>query len=333
MVWVDYKQLRKQLDIEQVIADYGIELRGSGNQKKGMCPSPSCRNPKDRTLSVNVARGIWRCWKCDARGNVIDFAALMEDLDPIDTKQFRQAAVLLQEKYKIASKQPQRSESNGRPQRRRPAANPGGKRRRKYINAPLDFALKNLDPEHPSIVNLGLSTETVEWFELGFCERRGLLQGRIAIPIHNPKGELVGYCGRIADETAVTAGNPLYLYPEKERVRSKDNAVFIFDRSSLLYNAHRITAPVENLIVVEDVRYVWTLHEMRADNVVALLGPCSTTQASLIGDLVVPSGTVWFLTASEDAIHTLAHAARTRMARWLIASDEESVKRHMRDIM
>src|SRR6185437_758181 len=62
-------------------------------------------------------------------------------------------------------------------------------------NKPLTFVLQNLQPEHPYLTERGLSSETIQTFGLGFCQK-GLLNGRIAIPIHNFKGELVAYAGR-----------------------------------------------------------------------------------------------------------------------------------------
>ena len=61
-------------------------------------------------------------------------------------------------------------------------------------NKPLGFALK-LDPDHPYLVERGISPELVERFGLGFCEK-GIMAGRVCIPIHNADGQLVAYAGR-----------------------------------------------------------------------------------------------------------------------------------------
>ena len=52
------------------------------------------------------------------------------------------------------------------------------------VNAPLDFSLKNLDPDHPYLSGRGFTKETIEKFELGFCSR-GLMKDRVAIPLRD----------------------------------------------------------------------------------------------------------------------------------------------------
>ena len=52
-------------------SDYGIELPpGAAGEVRVACPvcGPSHRHPRDRVLSVNVASGIWHCFRCDWRG-------------------------------------------------------------------------------------------------------------------------------------------------------------------------------------------------------------------------------------------------------------------------
>jgi hypothetical protein len=52
-----------------------------------------------------------------------------------------------------------------------------------------------LDPEHPYLAERGISRDLVERFGLGFCEK-GIMAGRICIPIHNIDGQTVAYAGR-----------------------------------------------------------------------------------------------------------------------------------------
>jgi hypothetical protein len=55
---------------------------------------------------------------------------------------------------------------------------------------------------------LGLHAETIEHFGAGYCTK-GLLKGRLAIPIHNGEGELVAYAGLAVEDDA----SPRYLFP------------------------------------------------------------------------------------------------------------------------
>ncbi len=62
------------------------------------------------------------------------------------------------------------------------------------INVPLTFELK-LDPDHPWFKQVGLLPHTVKEFGLGYCSK-GMMGGRIAFPIRNKRGDLIGYAGR-----------------------------------------------------------------------------------------------------------------------------------------
>jgi DNA primase len=77
-------------------------------------------------------------------------------------------------------------------------------------NPPLAFALKTLDPRHEQLAPLGLSTANLERFGAGYCTK-GLLKGRLAIPVHNARGDLVAYAGLAVEADA----SPRYLFPPK----------------------------------------------------------------------------------------------------------------------
>ena len=66
------------------------------------------------------------------------------------------------------------------------------------VNPVLDLKLK-LDHEHPFLAERGITPEVAEAFGIGFADR-GIMKDRIAIPIHNERGELVAYAGRYAKE-------------------------------------------------------------------------------------------------------------------------------------
>jgi len=375
MPWVDYKVLREKLAIAEVAADYGIELRGSGMQRKGLCPAPACAGAEKRTLSVNVDRGLWQCFKCQAKGNVIDLAAYATDLDPQDQRDFRKAALELQTKYRIEPTPPPRQPAKRNPQPRsrkrkvKPEPEPSEvqepavlesdpetadaadlelanepppkresipkryasaptarskERRVVLVNEPLDFDLKNLDPEHELVQALDLDPRTVEAFGIGFCERRGLFQGKVTFPLHDLDAKLVGYAGRDCAEDGQFTG---YTYPENERIRRRDNARLQFDRCRLLYGGDRLQGPVPNLIVVSDPYELWHLYEEDIDEVVALLGPATDHQREAIAGLTDEDSTIWFLSCHGDALGSLQQTARERRVRWVPTSDLTTVIR------
>jgi DNA primase len=147
------------------------------------------------------------------------------------------------------------------------------------VNAPLDFELKGLDRKHPYLLHRGFKPETIEHFCLGFCSR-GLLKNRVAIPLHDHEGKLVGYAGRVVDDAAITEDNPRYRFP---RARERDGKLFEFRKTLFLYNGFRFKEPLDDLAVVESFTSVWWLFQSGLPNAVGTMGAdCSEKQAELI---------------------------------------------------
>ena len=95
------------------------------------------------------------------------------------------------------------------------------------VNAPIDFELKTLDPNHPHLKVRGFTKETIRHFGLGFCNR-GMLNGRITIPLHDPQGRLVGYAGMLTKDAEISETNPKYRFPED---RGKDDVKLEFRKT------------------------------------------------------------------------------------------------------
>ena len=129
----------------------------------------------------------------------------LEGLNPDNPGDFRKAALFLQktfvgqdgeerEKRKAAPQEATR-ERSGREDIEEVTAGA-------VVNAPLDFELQGLAYDHPYLRERGFTEETIKTFGLGYCHR-GLMKGRIAIPLHDTDGTLIGYAGRIVDEEAI----------------------------------------------------------------------------------------------------------------------------------
>jgi DNA primase len=84
---VDTDLLRQQHPIVDLISHYGIELHRSGSAFTGRCPFHTDRGRPNLTAYPNSGR--WVCFRCDARGDVIDFVRQIEGLP------FREAAARL----------------------------------------------------------------------------------------------------------------------------------------------------------------------------------------------------------------------------------------------
>lgn len=132
------------------------------------------------------------------------------------------------------------------------------------VNAPLAFQLKDVNPKHPYLAERGISEATATEFGVGFFPGKGSMSGRVVIPIHNEKGDLVAYAGR-----ALNGAEPKYLFPPK------------FHKSLELFNLHRVKGK-GSVILVEGFFGVMRLWD-EGFGVVGLMGSSiSETQIQLL---------------------------------------------------
>ncbi|MFO1458230.1 MAG: CHC2 zinc finger domain-containing protein [Verrucomicrobiota bacterium] len=287
--WINFKELREKLNFETVLRDFGVEVKRNGAQHKGPCPLPGHQGErKAAAFSAELNRGLFRCFGCGRKGNVLEFAALMEEVDPENGAALRSVAVRLQDKYLRRERAPSPPQA-----RVIPTHLPKGETPKvTAVNLPLDFELKGLDPVHPGIKELGFTEETATTFGFGYTDR-GSLKGRIAIPLHNHQGRLVGYAGRILEDGRISPENPKYVFPER---RERNGVAHEFRRGEILYNAHRISTPGDEVLVVSEVEAAWTLHQCGWSTVVAVMGSgVSTTQLEILDRLVSPVGRIFVL--------------------------------------
>ena len=81
---IDYAALRKQISMEQVLAQLGCltRLKGTGVQRRGPCPIHAATDTRLRCFSVNLERKVFQCFHppCGAHGNVLDLWAAVRGL-------------------------------------------------------------------------------------------------------------------------------------------------------------------------------------------------------------------------------------------------------------
>lgn len=313
--WINFKELRARLDFEQVLRHYNVEVKRKGNQHHGFCPLPAHNGKRNSpSFSANLDRGIFQCFGCGAKGNTLEFAAMMEGVPLSDGTRFRELSNRLQERF--CPEVGTASTSKPEPKRVNDETKDDAPR---IINATLDFELKGLDPKHPYLLKRGFTQDTIDHFGLGFCSR-GYHKDRIAIPLHDHAGKLVGYGGRVVDDLTITEDNPRYRLPGD---RKRDGKVYEFRKTLFLYNGYRIKVPLDRLIVVESFTAVWWLVQNHLPDVVGTMGAdCSDTQAELIVSLVKPDGQVWAMTDGDPAgercaTAILARVAQHRLVRWV----------------
>jgi DNA primase len=78
---IDYRALRQQVPMEHVLdlIDYHPTSR-RGHQLRGACPFHDPAHPKPRCFSVELKRGLFRCFECGAQGNQLDLWARLRRL-------------------------------------------------------------------------------------------------------------------------------------------------------------------------------------------------------------------------------------------------------------
>lgn len=272
--WADFKKVKTSVTIEAVLQRYGLleKFERKGDRLSGPCPIHKGSNKKQ--FSVSISKGAWKCFSghCSKSGNVIDLVAAVENVP------FRTAAIMLQGWFGIeptsAKATVGRPDQEGKgkapvaeasattevgtpatPTAPTAATAPAGE----VANKPLTFELQ-LDPKHPYLEKRGLAPETVAHFGLGFASR-GSMKDRIAIPLHNEKGELVGYAGRwVATDSEIPSGEGKYKLPQG------------FHKSHVVYNLHRVPPDAKRVVLVEGFFSVFWLHQNGWPNVVSVMG-------------------------------------------------------------
>ena len=247
--------------MEAVLGHYNVRLRRVNQHAlRGLCPLPTHSSEKSKeSFGVDTRKNIWACQSnsCSAArqgkkgGNVLDFVSIME------RSSIRDAAIKLQEWFGAPQPSSKIQEGSTEPETKR-VAEKRGESADGEINKPLTFALKDVDPRHAYLQQRGVDEATAKHFGVGFFPGRGMMSGRVVVPIHNERGELIAYAGR-----AIDASEPKYKLPVG------------FKKSAVLFNLHRVLANNSRqdvVIIVEgffDCLKVW---QSGSQNVLALMG-------------------------------------------------------------
>ena len=277
--FVDFKAVKAAITMEQLLQHYGIldQFKRGTDSLNGPCPIHKGSNPTQ--FRVSTTKNLWNCFSdCEHGGNTLDFIVKMEkcsihaaalkaiewfNLDP-------EAMAASDDKSETA--EPKTSAPAPKPVAR-PAANeesPDG-RPQGPPNPPLKFRLDKLERSHPYLLEQRkLTPETIVDFGIGYCNK-GMMADRIAIPIHNVKGEVVAYAGRFVGDPP--EGTPKYKLPAGFR---KSQELFNIDRA--------IKEPVDKpLLIVEGFFDAMKIHDHGYRKVVAIMGATlSSGQEELI---------------------------------------------------
>ncbi|MEO8129994.1 MAG: DNA primase [Bryobacteraceae bacterium] len=279
------EQLKASVDIVKVIGEY-VPLRKAGpNRYVGRCPFHTEKTP---SFSVSSQHQYYKCFGCDAKGDVIKF--VRDDLE-------RGLPAALKDL----------AESNGIPMPvRQEYHNPESKLRNALYEmheiAARAFRANLSGPvgseARAYLKKRGLSAAAIEHFELGMSDKSGQemvkqlrqfpadqlevsglvgtregggyydrFRGRLMFPIHDESGKVIGFGGR-----ALGAGEePKYL-------NSPETA--IYKKSTILYNLHRAKDAIrkaDKVVLVEGYMDVIGVYSAGVRNVIASCGTALTS--------------------------------------------------------
>ena len=284
------EQVRSRSDILQVVQSY-VPLKRKGGRYWGCCPFHHEKTP---SFSVVPDKGFFYCFGCHAGGNVFKFISLIENIT------YFEAIKLQAEKLNIPL--PERPKTPAEEARDREVAS-----LRKVNEMARDFFHNCLTMTSYGKAGLayfagrGISEEVIEAFSLGFAPeawdklstafmKRGVSQelllkaglvsesqkaqgvydrfrGRVIIPIADERGRVVGFGGRVLDDS-----KPKYLNTQETVLFNKRKLLFGLDRS------HRAIQEAGYAIVVEGYMDAISVVGAGVENVVASLGTAFTVE-------------------------------------------------------
>ena len=205
--FIDFAEIKQHVSIEQVVAWLNLSLDTAGNQLRGCCPIHKGTDKRD--FVITPAKGLFYCFKCKEGGDLIKLYAAVAQTDQ------KAAAMEISQKAGLSDSA---NTEGDREEESLPTSSDSDQSQTKPFQ-PLTYLL----PEHESVQGLGIAVDTAKLFGVGYAPK-GVLRGRVAIPLHDREGTLLGYAGRSTElsETALSFAKG-------------------FDPDPILFNAHRCT--------------------------------------------------------------------------------------------
>jgi DNA primase len=207
----------------------------------------------EEAFHADLRNNGFHCFSCHAHGSVLDLVARVERCS------LRQAARSLQEWFGVEGPASRPAWGNVQP-------NQELIREKVKEPVPLRFSLRPIDNGHWYLKERGILADTAVHFGAGYYAGPGLLSGRVVIPIHNERGQLLAYAGRSIDEA-----RPKYKLPGG------------FAKSRVLFNLHRALAQGQDtVIVVEGYFDCMKVHQAGQPCVVAMMGCCLSDETEKV---------------------------------------------------
>jgi DNA primase len=272
--WLDFNWIKDNASFETICHRYKVALQGTGDQRKAHCPFHNDRRP---SLQVNLDKRVFHCFGCNVSGNILDFVMRLEECGireaakfVVEICQLAPPAAPADEHKKSPARLPKVAKATKPSSPLPKAVDVAGKRNApKHGNPVLTFRLNlDLNAAMPYLECRDVDRETAEEFGLGVASR-GMMTGRLCIPIHDAAGNLVAYAGRYMGIVPDDAEK--YLLPPK------------FTKTLELFNLHRALPLAANyLVVVEGYFGAIRLHRLGYPTVAVMGSSISPEQVAAI---------------------------------------------------
>jgi DNA primase len=287
-------QIKSSVDIVRVIADY-VRLRKAGSNYIGLCPFHSEKTP---SFNVHVGRQYYKCFGCDAKGDVIMFIQSIERIS------FPEAVKFLAERFGIPlPKTALDTEFDEAAQERVKLLEIHDRAARFFA----DLLHRSREGRQASdyLRERGISIQTIKQFDMGVAQaapdglyrhlneqsstelllKSGLVlssdfdsrcydrfRKRVMFPIRSEGGKVIAFGGRILGE-----GQPKYLNSPETVIYSKSRTLYG------LFQAREVIRRKNFAILVEGYMDCIALHQAGIENAVASCGTSLTDlQARLL---------------------------------------------------
>ena len=281
------QQLKAQIDISSVVGEY-VRLRRFGNRHSGLCPF---HNEKTPSFSVYSEHQFFKCFGCDAKGDVFNFVMMIEGLT------FWEALKKLAEQHGIPL--PKQSRASDEQSKLRGSLYDIHEIAAEHFRASLASAAGA--PVREYLARRAVTPASTGDFGLGFAEAsgRGLLRlleqrgfdgqqmeqsglagrrddgtlydrfrNRLMFPIQSESGKIIAFGGRAMD-------------PEDKAKYMNSPETPIYKKSQVLYNLHRAKKTgmaLDRMVLVEGYMDVIGATQAGVTDVVATCGTALTVE-------------------------------------------------------
>ena len=283
----DIDRVRESTDLVDLVSEV-TKVKRSGRSFMAVCPFHEEKTP---SMSVDRARGLYHCFGCGKGGDVFSFVQETQGVDFADALELlaRRAGITLVRDPADARQRGRRGEAvealksaiDVYHDRLKKAPEAGAARaylrQRGYDVGIIDewklgFAATDWDTLTKELKAGGLDDRVLIDSGLSRRGRHGLFdvfRGRLMFPIHDLRGDAVGFGGRKIDEIDRNATNN----PDAKYVNSADSVVY--HKAQVLFGLDRARREISDdhpAVIVEGYTDVIAMHQAGVKTAVATCG-------------------------------------------------------------